>query len=118
MLKMTGSFDSTLRDNDDEVVEGSGDGNLSKSKKLKNAMFRIQTRIGATRNPMLKISGTRETFNQLKQAFTKASIIQHFYPECHIRIEIDGSGYAIGGVLNQLTSNHLTSDHLTSDQGQ
>ena len=49
----------------------------------------------------------------MRQAFTKAPILQHFDPECHIRIETDASGYAIGGVLSQLTS-----DHLTSDQGQ
>ena len=50
--------------------------------------------------------------------FTKALILQYFDPECHIRIETDASGYTIGGILSQLTSDHLTSDHLTSDQGQ
>ena len=40
-------------------------------------------------------------------------ILQHFDPECHIRMEKDASGYAIGGILSQLTS-----DHLTLDQGQ
>ena len=49
----------------------------------------------------------------MKQAFTEAPILQHFDPECHIRIETNASGYAIGGVLSQLTS-----DHLTSNQGQ
>ena len=49
----------------------------------------------------------------MRQAFIKAPILRHFDPECHIRIETDASGYAIGGVLSQLTS-----DHLTSDQGQ
>ena len=51
----------------------------------------------------------------MRQAFTKAPILRHFDPECHIRIETDASGYAIGGVLSQLTSDHLTSDQ---DQGQ
>ena len=45
--------------------------------------------------------------------FTEAPILQYFDPECHIRIETDALGYAIGGVLSQLTS-----DYLTSDQGQ
>ena len=49
----------------------------------------------------------------MRQAFTEAPILRHFDPECHIRIETDASGYAIEGVLSQLTS-----DHLTSDQGQ
>ena len=49
---------------------------------------------------------TKRAFTQLRQAFTKAPILRHFDPECHIRIEIDASGYAIGGVLSQLTSDN------------
>ena len=45
----------------------------------------------------------RRAFTQLRQAFTEAPILRHFDPECHIRIETDASGYAIGGVLSQLT---------------
>ena len=69
--------------------------------------------IGATEEPTFLTPYARETFNQLRQAFTKAPILQHFDPECHIRIETDNSGYAIKGVLSQLTS-----DYLTSNQGQ
>ena len=86
---------------------------MSKSKKLKNAKSGVQTRLDATNKPILLTPDAREVFNQLRQAFTKAPILRHFDPECHIRIETDASGYAIGGVLSQLTS-----DHLTSDQGQ
>ena len=39
--------------------------------------------------------------------FLKAPILHHFDPERHIWIETDVSGYAIGGVLNQLTSDDL-----------
>ena len=39
-----------------------------------------------------------------KQAFTDAPILQHFDPGRHIRIETDASGYAISGVLSQMTS--------------
>ena len=113
MLKTTGSSDSTHRDNDNEVVGGGDDKNLSKSKKSKNAKSGIQTHIGATGEPTFLTSDTREAFNQLKQAFTKAPILQHFDPECHIQIKTNVSGYTIEGVLSQLTS-----DHLTSDQGQ
>ena len=42
----------------------------------------------------------RQAFTQLKQAFTKALILEHFDLECHIQIEIDASGYAIGDVLS------------------
>ena len=46
----------------------------------------------------------RSAFNRLRLAFTKAPILRHFDPECHIWIETDASGYAIGGVLSQLAS--------------
>ena len=42
----------------------------------------------------------RLAFTQLRKAFTKALILQHFDPECYIRIKIDVSGYAISGVLS------------------
>ena len=45
----------------------------------------------------------RRTFTQLRQAFTKAPILQHFNPECYIRIETNASSYAIGGVISQQT---------------
>ena len=48
--------------------------------------------------------GAKLAFTELRQAFLKALILHHFDPECHIRIETDASGYAIGGVLSQLTS--------------
>ena len=47
---------------------------------------------------------TRLVFTQLRQAFIEASILYHFNPESHIRIETDISGYAIGGKLSQLSS--------------
>ena len=46
----------------------------------------------------------KRAFDQLRQAFTKAPILQHFDPEQYIRVETDASGYAIGGVLSQLTN--------------
>ena len=49
-------------------------------------------------------SGAKKTFTELRQAFIKAPIFHHFDPERHIRVETDASGYAIGGVLSQLTS--------------
>ena len=49
----------------------------------------------------------KRAFTQLRQAFTKAPILRHFDLECHIQIETDASGYAIGGVLGQLTLDNL-----------
>ena len=105
MLKTTGSLNLAwrLRANDNEVVRDSskaGDRDLSKSKKSKNAKSGKQTNIRATGEPIFLTSGAREAFNQLRQAFTKAPILQHFDPECHIRIETNASGYTIGGVLS------------------
>ena len=53
---------------------------------------------------------TKKTFNQLRQAFIKAPILQHFDPEYYIQINTDTLSYAIEGVLSLLTFNHLTSD--------
>ena len=51
------------------------------------------------------ILDAKRAFDQLRQAFTKAPIRQHFDPEWYIRIKIDASGYAISGVVSQLTNN-------------
>ena len=63
--------------------------NLSKSKKTESGFL---------------TSGARRAFTKLRQAFIKAPILHHFDPKRHIRVETDASGYAIGGVLSQLTS--------------
>ena len=53
----------------------------------------------------------KQAFTQLRQAFTKAPIIRHFDPECHIQIKTNASGYAFGRVLNQLTLDNLSLWH-------
>ena len=52
-------------------------------------------------------SGAKLMFIKLRQAFIKAPILHYFDLERHIRVETDESGYAIGGVLSQLTSDDL-----------
>ena len=118
MLNTTRSSGLVQEDNDNKVVGSGRDKNLFKSKKSKNAKFGIQTRIGAMREPTFLTSYNREAFNKLRQVFTKALIFQHFDLEYYIRIETDVSGYVIGRILSQLTSDHLTSNQLTFDQGQ
>ncbi len=49
-------------------------------------------------------SEAKKTFTKLRQAFVEAPILNHFNPERYIQIETDISGYAIGGIFNQLTS--------------
>ena len=48
--------------------------------------------------------GARKAFTKLRQAFIVAPILHHFDPERHIRVKTDVSGYAIGEVFSQLTS--------------
>ena len=50
---------------------------------------------------------TKLAFNELKKAFFKALLLHYFDLEYHIRTEMDVSGYAIGEVLSQLTSDNL-----------
>ena len=54
--------------------------------------------------PGFLTSKARAAFNRLWLAFTKAPILWHFDPECHIWIETNASGYAIGVVLSSLAS--------------
>ena len=49
-------------------------------------------------------SDAKTAFNQLRQAFTKAPILQHFDPKQYIHIKIDTFGQTIGQVLSQLTN--------------
>ena len=80
---------------DDEV----GDNEVrTKVQKVQKSSMSKKTELG-----FLTI-GARKAFTELRQAFIKAPILHHFNPERHIRIETDASGYAIGGVLSQLTS--------------
>ena len=80
----------------DEFGDGSGgdckDGMVKRSSYSKNL-----NGVTAYLTPNAK-----RAFTQLRQTFTKAPILQHFDPKCHIRIETDASSYAIGDVLSQL----------------
>ena len=55
--------------------------------------------------------GAKLAFTKWRQAFLKAPILHYFDPKHHIRIETDASGYAIGGVPSQLTSDDLGQWH-------
>ena len=50
--------------------------------------------------PKFLTPDARTAFNRLRLAFTEAPIFRHFNLECHIWIEIDVLGYAIGSVLS------------------
>ena len=55
--------------------------------------------------------GAKLAFTKLRQAFCKAPILYHFDLERYIQIETDAFGYAIGGVLSQLTLDDLGQWH-------
>ena len=57
------------------------------------------------------IPNAKKVFNYLWHMFTQVPILQHFVPKRHIWIETNASGYAIGGVLNQLTWDNLVQWH-------
>ena len=111
MLKTTGSsVASASRVDGDEVVGGGGAvGRSDASKKSAKSKSRPKNgHLGNSNNSEERkflTSDVREAFNRLRQAFTKAPILRHFNPDCHIRIETNVSDYAIGGVLSQLTPN-------------
>ena len=68
--------------------------------------------IGATGKPNFLIPNAKTAFNYLRLTFIEVLTLRHFDLESHIRIEIDASGYAIGGVLSQL---NLDSDAPPND---
>ena len=69
---------------------------------------------GATEvGPSFITPEARSAFNRIRLAFTKAPILRHFYPECHIWIETDALSYAIGGVLSQLASGSSLDEVVT-----
>lgn len=57
-------------------------------------------------------SEVRIVFTYLRKVFTKASILHHFHPKCHIQIEINESGFTIGDTLSQMTSGYITYTNL------
>ncbi len=56
-------------------------------------------------------ANARRAFTKLRQVFVEAPILNHFDPERHIQIETDAFGYAIGGILSQLTSDDSSRWH-------
>ena len=103
---------------DSGVAEETGSnngGSKGKSSKSRKASGNSK----ATGEPNFLTPEARSAFKLLRQAFTEAPILRHFDPECHIQTETDASGYAIGGVLSQLTSDQLISESDSkSDFGQ
>ena len=84
---------------DNSKVVRSSSGNEGKSAKSD-----FTKPVRGVEEPSFLTPDARRAFTQLRQAFTKAPILQHFDPKRHIRIKTDSSGYTIGGVLSHRTS--------------
>ena len=110
MLRTTGLFEElalrVFKVDNNEIVGCDGDRanktviDLSKSKNNKYKKLTYISNIGAIEKFIFLIFNAKKAFNHLKQAFIKASIVQHFNSKCHIWIEINVLGYAISKVLN------------------
>ena len=119
----------------DELIEKCGKlsktGKLSKSQKSSKFRKLTKSRKSAKSREKLSKNGnlsnfnakksepsfltpdTKTAFNHLWLTFIKAPILWYFDLEYHIWIKIDVSGYVIGGVLNQLTS-EIRSDEIVT----
>ena len=96
-LQPAGILPATAVDN--SKVVGNNGGNERKSAKSD-----FTKPVRGAEEPSFLTPNTRRAFTQLRQAFTKAPILRYFDPERHIQIETDATGYAIDGVLSQMTS--------------
>ena len=108
MLKTIGSFVASASSIDDnEIIGGRGAVSWSDTSR-KLAKSKSWTKSGNnSEEPKFLTSEAKEAFNCLRQVFTKALILRHFDPECHIQIKTDVLGYVIGGVLSRLTPNQV-----------
>ena len=115
MLRITRSAEnlSLLVAKDPKV--GSIGGDDCEDKTVERSPFTSKNFNGATG---YLTPNAKQAFIQLGQAFTKAPILQHFDPKSHIRIETNASGYAIGGVLSQLTLDNLSQLHSVAFYSQ
>ena len=91
-----GKLDGSVMDN--VKVDGGKIGKKGQNpSKCKNLSKSKKTELG------FLTSGTRRAFTKLRQAFIKAPILHNFDLERHIWVETNVSGYAISGVVSQLT---------------
>ena len=76
---------------------------LTSTLKTISSPANFETPLKTTWYPTFLTPEAKLAFIQLREVFSKASILHHFDPECYIRIKTDTSWYVICGILNQLT---------------
>ena len=84
---------------DSEVDGGKVDDEIGK-KSQKASKFKKLSKSKKMLESDFVIPRAKPVFTKLRQAFVKAPILHHFDPECHIQVETDASGYAIGRVFS------------------
>ena len=121
MLKTLGNTEFTIWSGEGRVeVDGSSRARYNGNKLNKTKIDSIEVENNKVRKKVQKPSKSKKmirldfltpeaklAFTKLRQAFVKASILHYFDPECSIQIEMDISGYTIGGIFSQLTLDNL-----------
>ena len=95
-------------DRADETIRNSSKFTKSKNNKSENLMHVLN--IEAIGEPTFLTLNAKKTFNFLRQAYIKLPTLWHFDLQSYIWIKTNISGYAIGEVLGQLSSNWVASD--------
>ena len=107
---------ASRRNNDNGEVDGFSNDSVEhakKSEKLKDQKMSKSQKLAKSKkqsknrnSPNFDATEVGSSFStpKARTAFTKALIFWHLDLECHIWIEIDASGYAIGDLLRQLAS--------------
>ena len=75
----------------------------SKKSNLTKAEF---AKVNSSKTDFLTFKA-KKVFIYLQKAFTKALILRYLDPKCHFWIKINTIGYAICGILGQITLNYL-----------
>ena len=128
---MTGHLATTLQEHAKKSGKSKGQKlaksrKSSKSGKSKGEKSKKSPKSGNSPNFDTKDTGpsfltpeASSAFNHLRLAFTKAQILRHFDPKCHIRIKTNVLSYVISGVLSQLASRTCSNGAvIKTDLGQ
>ncbi len=114
--KSTGNSSQSSLTNANEKNQGASSGGVSEDVDgdIKNLSFIIKSAKSKKANFTKANFGmdfltprAKKAFIYQRKVFTEALILRHFDPKRHIWIEIDALGYAISGILSQMTSNQL-----------
>ncbi len=114
----TQSTQATENEENQDIVVGVG--GVDSGRSIKNLSIVVKLAKSKKPNFAKTNSGSdflifevKEVFIHLRKAFNEVPIFNHFDQGCHIQIETDTLGYAIGGVLSQMILDQHFSGHMT-----